>query len=166
METSAPQNPQTPQPETDLLSRRTQIIIIVVAVVMILGLIGLIVAMALNADFARATRDIIIVLVGLESFLMGIALIFIAIQLQVLIRMLRDEIQPLLRSVNDTASTVRGTTEFVSQNMVSPIIKVAGFTAGVSRVMDDIVMVVKGARPRPKTISIQQGGKRDGETGK
>jgi hypothetical protein len=52
-----------------------------------------------------------------------LAAILLIFQVQMLIQVLRDECNPLLRSVNDTASTVRGTTEFVSHNMVSPFIR-------------------------------------------
>jgi hypothetical protein len=117
-------------------------------------LVLLVVAIVLMARFPTATqvvRDIAIVFVAVETFLIGLAMILLIFQIQVLIQVLRDEIQPLLRSVNDTASTVRGTTEFVSHNMVSPIIKAAGFTAGIRRVVSDVVGVVKATRPRTRT---------------
>ena len=109
----------------------------------------LVVVIVLMAKFPAATvvvRDIAIVFVAVTTFLMGLAMILLIFQLQVLIQVLRDEIQPLLRSVNDTASTVRGTTAFVSHNVVSPIIKWAGFSAGMRQVVSDAVAVIKAAR--------------------
>jgi hypothetical protein len=140
--------PLTPE---ERAAKKTQMMIIGGAVAF---LVLLVVAIVLMARFPSATeviRDIAIVFVAVTTFLIGLAMLLLIFQIQVLIQVLRDEIQPLLRSVTDTASTVRGTTEFVSHNMVSPIIKAAGFTAGVRRVVSDVVGVVKATRPRKRT---------------
>lgn len=119
----------------------------------VLFLVLLIVAIALMASHPAATavvRDIAIVFVALETFVVGAALVVLLFQLQSLIRVLRDEIQPLLHSLNETANTVRGTSEFVSQHVAEPVIKVASFTAGVQRVLSDLVAVGRGFKPKPK----------------
>ncbi len=144
-------------------AKRTQLIIIVAGIVFLLLLIA---AVTLMASFPSATtviRDIAIVFVAVETFVIGLAAILLIFQVQMLIQVLRDEVQPLLRSVNDTASTVRGTTEFVSHNMVSPFIRLAGFAAAAQRVSGDLLAVVKNTRPhsRPK----QTGGKEDVQSG-
>ena len=128
-------------------AKRTQIIIIAVAVVFVALLVTAIVLMATFPTATVVVRDIAIVFVAVTTFLMGLAMILLIFQIQVLIQVLRDEIQPLLRSVNDTASTVRGTTAFVSHNVVSPIIKWAGFSAGMRQVISDALAVFKAARP-------------------
>ncbi len=156
--------PLTPE---ERAAKRTQMMIIGGAVVF---LILLVVAIVLMASFPSATevvRDIAIVFVAVETFLIGLAMILLIFQIQVLIQVLRDEIQPLLRSVNDTVSTVRGTTEFVSHNMVSPIIKASGFIAGVRRVVSDAVGVAKATRPRTVTHvhTDLEGGNEDVEAG-
>ena len=69
-----------------------------------------------------------------ESIVIGGLLIFLIIQLQRLIRMLREEIKPVIDSTNETVSTVRGTTTFVSEHLVTPIIDVTSFMAGIRRV--------------------------------
>jgi hypothetical protein len=128
-------------------AKQTQIIIIAVAVIFVALLVTAIVLMARFPAATVVVRDIAIVFVAVTTFLMGLAMILLIFQIQVLIQVLRDEIQPLLRSVNDTASTVRGTTAFVSHNVVSPIIKWAGFTAGMRQVISDALAVIKAARP-------------------
>jgi hypothetical protein len=132
-------------------AKRTQMYIIGGAVGFLVLLIAAIVLMASFPTATVVVRDIAIVFVAVATFLIGLAMILLIFQLQVLIQVLRDEIQPLLRSVNDTVSTVRGTTEFVSHNMVSPIIKAAGLTAGFQRVVRDVVGVTKAVRPRKAT---------------
>jgi hypothetical protein len=145
-ENSAPETSQTAAKS----ARRTKIFIIAAAVIFLGLLITAIVLMALNEEATRVIRDIAIVFVAVETFLIGLAAILLIFQIQMLIQVLRDEIQPLLESFNDTASTVRGTTEFVSDNVVSPIIKAAGFAAGARRVTSDVWAVVTSLRPRSK----------------
>jgi hypothetical protein len=144
-------------------AKRTQIYIIAGAVVFLILLVAAIVLMASNPKATTVIRDIALVFVAVETFLIGLAMILLIFQIQVLIQVLRDEIQPLLRSVNDTASTVRGTTEFVSHNVVSPVIRIAGFASGVRRVFRDVVGVVKATKPRT-TVQVgtkAEGGKND-----
>jgi hypothetical protein len=81
-------------------------------------------------------RDVAIIILALESIIIGILLAFLILQLQALIRLLREEIQPILDSVNETASTVRGTTAFVSDTVVSPVMRVAGVISALRRIVD------------------------------
>ncbi len=147
-------------------SKRTQIMIVGGVVLFVVLLVAAIVLMATHEKATQVIRDIAIVFVAVETFLIGLAVLLLIFQLQTLIQVLRDEIQPLLRSVNDTASTVRGTTAFVSQNVVSPFIKVAGFAAAVQQVTRDLVGIVGAARPRSKSPKNSRGGNEDVESGK
>jgi hypothetical protein len=131
--------------------RRVQIMILVGGLLLVALLIAAIVLMAKNPTVTVVVRDIAIVFVAVSTFLIGLVVIVLAIELWVLIKVLREELQPLLRSMNDTASTVRGTTEFVSENVVSPVIKVAGFTAAVRSVVRDLTSVIRAAQPRHTT---------------
>ena len=148
-------------PAGEQVSKRTQLMIIGGAVLFLVLLIAAIVLMAMNAEATQVIRDIAIVFVAVQTFLIGLAILLLIFQIQTLIQVLRDEVQPLLRSVNDTASTVRGTTAFVSQNVVSPFIKVAGLTAAVQRVTSDLVRIVGAARPRSKSPKKPIGGNED-----
>ena len=47
--------------------------------------------------------------------------------------LLQETIKPTLDSVRDTAKSVRGTTDFLGQTAVRPIIRTYGFLAGVKR---------------------------------
>ena len=79
-------------------------------------------------------RDVAIIVLALESIIIGILLVFLILQVQALVRLLREEIRPILDSVNETASTVRGTTAFVSDTVVSPVMRVVGIVAALRRI--------------------------------
>jgi hypothetical protein len=75
--------------------------------------------------------------------------IFLAIllfQLQSLISLLRDEVQPILESMNETAGTVRGTTTFVSDAVVTPMIKVASYASAAKSAAQTLF----GSSPQPR----------------
>jgi len=83
-------------------------------------------------------RDAAIVFVAFETLLIGVLLIILMLQVQALVTLLRDEIKPMLEAVNETLATVRGTTRFVSHNVVSPVVKWSGYLAGLRRIVQEI----------------------------
>lgn len=80
-------------------------------------------------------RDLAIILLAVESLVIGIVLIILVLEIFSLIRMLQNEIKPILSSADETARTVRGTTTFVSENLITPVVRVSSFAAGVSQVL-------------------------------
>jgi len=81
-------------------------------------------------------RDVAIIVLAVESIIIGALLVFLIFQIEGLVRLLRHEIRPILDSVNETASTVRGTTAFVSDTVVSPVMRMAGLVSALRRIMD------------------------------
>jgi hypothetical protein len=76
-------------------------------------------------------RDFAIILLAVESLVIGILLIVLTFEVMSLVKLLREQIKPILESVDDTTRTVRGTTTFVSETFVDPMVRVAGFASGV-----------------------------------
>jgi hypothetical protein len=50
-----------------------------------------------------------------------------------LVNTIEFEIKPILEQTNETIGTVKGTTTFVSKNVVNPVIKTTGYVAGLRR---------------------------------
>ncbi|MCW1969225.1 MAG: SUR7/PalI family protein [Anaerolineae bacterium] len=112
-----------------------------IAIGVVLGIVAIVAILVfLVVDPARTAniRDIIIIMVAFVSVLIGALLAVLVFQLQMLIVLLRNEIKPLITTAQQTAQTVRGTTEFVSENLAAPTIKVASFFAGVRGVSQAI----------------------------
>ena len=91
-------------------------------------------------------RDISIIVLALVTMVTGVFLAILIMQIQSLIVLLRDEIYPILNSVNDTANTVRGTTTFVSDAVVSPVISAASYISAIRQTLKLLV----GGSSRPK----------------
>ncbi len=86
-------------------------------------------------DALAFVRDLAIVLLAVESLVIGIVLIILILEVRSLARLLRNEIKPILDSADETVRTVRGTTTFVSDTFVNPVIRVSSFVTGIGRAL-------------------------------
>jgi membrane protein implicated in regulation of membrane protease activity len=121
-------------------SRRTTTLIgLVVAAILIL-IIGSFVLM-ISAGVTGTVRDVIIILLELESLIVVALLLVLVYQVTLLVKMMREEIKPLIESAQETVASARGTTTFVSKKIVTPTVSIASTLAGVGRM---ISFVIKG----------------------
>ena len=95
-----------------------------------------------------AVRDAAIVLLAIESVVIGILLALMLVQIRKLVALLRDEIAPILDSANETVSTVQSTTDFVSQTVVEPLIKVRSYSAGTLQALRSLLFIGRKVRGR------------------
>ncbi len=84
-------------------------------------------------NIVATIRDVAIILLALETIIVGAILVLLIWEVRSLVKLLRDDIKPILQSADDTVRTVRGTTTFVSDNFVSPMVRVSSVTTGILR---------------------------------
>ena len=107
---------------------------VVVTLIVAVAFIALLVYLANNyADTILVVRDIFIIALGLMSCLSGIVLILMLIAVTRLVNMLEFELKPILMKTNETLGTIRGTTVFMSQNVVRPMTTASSYMAGIRR---------------------------------
>lgn len=122
--------------EADSRSRRI-VTFVIIGVVLVLVFLGLAIFYLLQPNSPTdRIRDVFIIVVALESLVIGAALIILIIQLASLINLLQNEVRPILSATNETVNTLRGTAEFLGENMVEPVIKLNGYLAGMNRVIE------------------------------
>lgn len=80
-------------------------------------------------------RDLAIILLAVESIVIGVMLIILIWEVRNLAKLLREEIKPILDSADETVRTMRGTTTFVSDTFVNPIVRASSFVSGVGQVV-------------------------------
>ena len=139
----APEATQIPSPEEiaakreqELQMRRTMIGV-TVGVVVLLVLLGVAIYFLLQpATPTDKIRDIFIIVVALESLVIGVALVILVVQLASLINLLQNEVKPILKATTDTVNNLRGTAEFLGENVVEPVIKLNGYLAGLYRMLE------------------------------
>ena len=125
----------------ELRNQRLTIIGIVLLVIILLGLLitGLIFLISprlTTIETVSRLRDVFIILMAMESLLIGLALSILIVQIARLTNLIENEIKPILDSTNDTISNLRGTTKFLSDNLVEPVIKLNEILAVFQRVTD------------------------------
>jgi hypothetical protein len=103
-----------------------------------------------NEGYLRDLRDWAIVLVALFSIAISLLTLAMLYQVTMLTLLLRDEIKPLLESVNETMNTVRGTTVFMSENVVRPTIQVASTLSGVWRTLEVLAGIRSSVQPKQR----------------
>ncbi len=135
--------PLLPSPEEEAAlkaakRKQTWIIIgIVAGVIIIIGLLAwAIVALIQHPSTAANLRDVFLILMAFFSLIVGVALVILLIQLAALINLLQNEVKPILDSTSETINTLKGTTEFLSENLVEPVIKLNSYVAGLKKILD------------------------------
>ncbi len=81
-------------------------------------------------EWVQLIRDLFIIILALATIVVGVLMILLIQEIRNLIQTLERDVQPILNSMNETASTVKGTTSFVSEQVVRPIASAIGAAAG------------------------------------
>ena len=131
--------PASENGETAASSNRKQISLIAGGVVFVLVVLTALVfaTVVLLKDPVRTEtiRDIVIIFLAAEAVVFGLVLVILVVQVARLTALIENELRPILESTNETLGTLRGTAQFVSRNMVSPIIRVSSSVAALRRAL-------------------------------
>ncbi|MCX8023951.1 MAG: hypothetical protein N3A60_01975 [Thermanaerothrix sp.] len=117
-------------------SKRLTGIIIGIIILLVLVIAGITLLAIAPAETTARVRDIFIIILALESLLLGVALIVLIVQLAILINLLQNEVKPILEATQETVNNLRGTTVFLSNNLVEPVIKLNEYLAGLKKILD------------------------------
>ncbi len=136
-----------------LLSKRARVTTTIVSVVVLLVVVGVLVGLGylMYTSYDRAgdavpgtvrLRDISFIVIAVETLLVMILLLIIAVLLVVIVIVVYDRVIPILEQMNraigeaaDTVQTVRGTTTFIGEKMVNPVIEVSSYASGLRRIL-------------------------------
>jgi hypothetical protein len=105
------------------MRRRMLLIGIGIAVIAVLVLLSF--ALMIAAGVIDEVRDIVIILLAIESLVIGGVTLFLLYQMIMLVTLLREELIPLIQSAQETVNSARGTTVYVSRKIVVPTAKAA-----------------------------------------
>jgi membrane protein implicated in regulation of membrane protease activity len=126
---------ETPEIESSQQQKRIIISVVAVVLVMLALFIGATYVLLMPGIDTARVRDLFIIYMGFQSLVIGLVLIILMIQLARLINLLQNEIKPILDSTNETVSNLRGTTAFLSDHLVGPVIKLNEYLAGLSEAL-------------------------------
>jgi hypothetical protein len=126
---------------------KKMIIIVSIAVVVIVAL--LVVAGFFLYSRPQATsflRDVAVIILAFETLVVIFFLGVMTVLLIYVILTLEREIKPVLDATSETVYTVRGTTTFVSDTVISPIMEVASIVGAVK----GAAKAIAGLRPKSR----------------
>jgi len=127
---------------------RSKTILFVILAIVILGLVIFAIVSLFQSDLETTSRvrDIFIILMAFESILLGVALIVLIIQVAILTNVLQNEIKPIINTTNETVNNLKGTTEFLSNKLVEPVIKMNEYMAGLKKFYDIVKPPTRSAK--------------------
>jgi uncharacterized membrane protein YcjF (UPF0283 family) len=140
------QPPIEGQPAQSVDPRQRWILLggLVIMVLLIAAVVGAAVLLVSNPQQTETLRDVFIIFMALEFLVIGLALIVLIVQLARLTALIQNEVQPILESTNDTVRTLRGTTTFLSKNLLEPVVKANSSMAAIRRALN----VIRPGGPR------------------
>jgi hypothetical protein len=141
--TQQPASAPPPSPEELAAKREAEgkqkviVATIIVGIVLILVLLGVAIFFLMQPGTPTdKIRDVFIIVVALESLVIGAALVVLVVQLASLINLIQNEVRPILNATSETVNTLRGTVEFLGENVVEPVVKLNGYLAGLRRMLE------------------------------
>ncbi len=112
-------------------------ILLILGILVLLGLtVVAIIFLSKNPSTTIVVRDIFIIFLAFESLVIGLALIILVIQLATLINLIQNELRPIIQNTQETVNNLKGTTQFLSEQLVTPVIKLNSYLAGFKKVFD------------------------------
>lgn len=127
-------------------SRWVGILVSLIALGIFVGMFFAVVALVNHPQETESIRDVVIIFVAVESMFIGLALILLIVQIARFTALIQTEIKPLIDSGSETVNTLRGTSQFLSDKMVQPAIKVSSTFAAVRRAID----LIKSGRSKSR----------------
>jgi hypothetical protein len=137
--TYSPSNNSAPSetiPSTTKISPIWIVLGVIFFLVLITGIVLAVIVMVKNPGQTETIRDIMIIFMAFESLIIGLALVILLVQLSRLTNLLRYEIRPILESTNETIGSLRGTTRFLSDKLVTPVVKANSTFAALRRAIE------------------------------
>ena len=131
-----PEGEEAAQREAERQQRTIAITAIIFLVLLITAIVVAVIVLLKPDTPTDKIRDVFIIFMALESLLIGVALVVLIVQFASLINLLQNEVRPILDATNDTVNNLRGTAEFLGENVVEPVIKLNGYLAGMQRMLE------------------------------
>ena len=94
-------------------------------------------------------RDILIIFLALTSIVVWALLGILIWQIWRLTKLVQSELKPMMADTKETIATVRGTANFMSENVVTPVIQTTSRVAGYRRT----AMALFGQLPTGAAVS-------------
>lgn len=98
---------------------------------------------------SATVRDIAIIVIAFQSILIGLLLGVLVWQIWRLVKLIQSEIKPIIEDTQETVNTVRGTTTFLSNNLVEPVVQGNRNVTRWRQTAQALMRDIRGTAPPP-----------------
>lgn len=113
------------------------------------------------ANLVAIVRDLFIILLVMQGMVIGLAIVIVLLQIASTINVVQEEVRPVIRSLQEIAATLKGTSDFLSENVTTPVIESRALFSGLTTLVREIVSLRK---PKPSTPPTEKGNSDDTST--
>ncbi len=145
-----PGSTEIPEGMTPQQKRAVVITLLVLVLIVTVISLALYYLLTANPDKTEQIRDVFIIILAVQSLMMGLVMVILILQLARLINLIQNEIRPILDSTSETVNHLRGTTMFLSENVVEPVIKMNEYLAGFTQFFATIGLVRRSSKKNKK----------------
>ncbi|MBZ0277982.1 MAG: hypothetical protein K8I60_17680 [Anaerolineae bacterium] len=103
-----------------------------------------------TASWVQVVRDTLIIALILEATLIFLALAVLVLQIARLANLVQSEAKPIFKNAQDTVAIAKGTTTFIGNTAVEPVIKVSSFWAGARVFIREVGGIRRAIRRTPQ----------------
>ena len=125
-----------------------------IAAGIIVGLAILVFVLIFLLDRPETTetiRDLFIIVLALETLVIGTLLAILIYQLIVLLRVIQNDLKPMIESTQESLNTVKGTARFVSERVTKPAIAASSYVSGIGRSVSVLIGMLRRPSQSPRT---------------
>ncbi len=124
------------------LIKFTAVVGLLFIVLLLLGaLVAALTDAAAWAPVIQIFRDVLLVVLLLESLLIIAAVSVLLLQVAGFFIMLRSEVKPILDNARETTRLGKATAQFVNTNAVDPLIQIKSFLAGLLAFLRELILL-------------------------
>jgi len=123
-------------------SRLPALVAVAFAVVLVAGTIVFGIFMFRSPTTAATLRDIFLIVLGVQSMIIGlllvallVAIVYLVLKLYELVHFFQSELRPIMQQADDTVRTVRSRAIFISDSAVRPIVEVMACVSAVKSII-------------------------------
>lgn len=102
-----------------------------------------------TAQRISSIRDVVIIVIFFEMFLIVVAMVALVLQIARLVSTVQGELKPMIRNTREATETVKGTARFVSKNVAQPIISIGAVLAGILAFLREVGGIRRAIRRSP-----------------
>ena len=141
MAESSPETPSAGKGVIRFVKVASLLLLLLFAALLAFALIIALTAAEAWAPVVQIARDVVVMILVLETALIVLALAILLLQAASFIIMLKTEIKPILDHTRETTRLTRATAEFVSRNSLDPLIQIKSFLSGLLGFLREMIRI-------------------------